>query len=389
MEQPEPAATAPSRRLLAADAAAAAVIAALVLGGGHAPLPQTAAALLAAGSIALRRYAPATTLAVAVGALAVTAYDHPGLAVWLAVLLNAYTAAARPLRASALGFLTTVAGVWGGVLCHILAFRLHLSPWVWTAASLQLGVVWTIGWSRHREHALHEARRQHAEQRVLAAEAEARRTVAEERLRLARELHDIVGHSLSVIAVQSGTARHVLAEQPEEAAKALDAIRATSRTALTELRSLLGVLREDAPGEPGPGGLADLPRLLADSHRAGLHVELTTTGPARPLPAGVDLAAYRIVQEALTNVVKHSDADRADVALTYRDGELDVEVVDAGRPRSGGGGSGGGGGGGGGHGLVGIRERAALYGGRMAAGPLAPIGYRLTATLRTAAGEGR
>ena len=158
--------------------------------------------------------------------------------------------------------------------------------------------------------------------------------MTEERLRLARELHDVVAHSMSVIAVQSGVGAHVADSQPEEVGKVLAAIETTSRSALTELRRLLGVLRQDSepPGGLAPvPGLGDLDSLLAEVAKAGLAVQLRVEGTPSPLPAGVELSAYRIVQEALTNVAKHAGPARARVVVGYRDRDVTVEVIDDGR----------------------------------------------------------
>jgi signal transduction histidine kinase len=198
--------------------------------------------------------------------------------------------------------------------------------------------------------------------------------VAEERLRLARELHDVVAHSISVIAVQSGVGAHVAKTQPEEAAKALAAIEVTSRAALTELRRLLGVLRqEDEPqGDLAPvPGLADLDSLLAEVAKAGLAVRLQVEGRPAQLPAGVDLSAYRIVQEALTNVVKHAGPARAQVAIRYRDHEVMVEVTDDGRGAA-----------------VPTGDGRAVFGGDLQTGPRPGGGFRVAARLPLAV-EGR
>jgi signal transduction histidine kinase len=214
---------------------------------------------------------------------------------------------------------------------------------------------------------------------------QARQAVAEERLRLARELHDVVAHSISVIAVQSGVGAHVASTQPEEAAKALAAIEATSRAALTELRRLLGVLRqEDEPqGDLAPvPGLADLDGLLAEVAKAGLAVRLQVEGRPAQLPAGVDLSAYRIVQEALTNVVKHAGSARAQVAIRYRDHEVLVEVTDDGRGAAAPTGEGRARVG---HGLIGMRERVAVFGGDLEVGPRPGGGFRVAARLPLAA----
>jgi signal transduction histidine kinase len=220
-----------------------------------------------------------------------------------------------------------------------------------------------------------------------AREELARRAVTEERLRLARELHDVVAHAMSVIAVQSGVGAHVANTQPKEAAKALAAIEATSRGALEELRRLLGVLRHDnhvqASLTPVPG-LATLDSLLAEVGKAGLAVRLRVEGTPLQLPAGVDLSAYRIVQEALTNVVKHAGSARAQVTIGYRDQEVTVEVIDDGRgvvtPV-------GDGRGGTGHGLIGMRERVAAFGGDLEVGPCPGGGFRVAARLPLAAGR--
>jgi signal transduction histidine kinase len=213
----------------------------------------------------------------------------------------------------------------------------------------------------------------------------ARRAVTEERLRLARELHDVVAHSISVIAVQSGVGAHVADTQPKEAAKALAAIEATSRATLEELRRLLGVLRQDSEPQgslsPVPG-LADLDSLLAEVAKAGLAVKLQVHGTRPPLPAGVDLSAYRIVQEALTNVVKHAGPARAQVVVGYHDRDITVEILDDGRGAAT---STGGGRAGTGHGLIGMRERVVAFGGDLEVGPGPGGGFRVAARLPFAA----
>jgi len=211
-------------------------------------------------------------------------------------------------------------------------------------------------------------------------EERARRAVTEERLRIARELHDVVAHSMSVIAVQSGVGHHVLDTQPEEARRALAAIETTSRSALTEMRRLLGVLRQDGESRaalaPSPG-LADLPFLLEQVRKAGLDVTLTETGVAAELSGPVDLTTYRIVQEALTNILKHGGPS-AEVRITHSPTELYVEVLDEGRPvdvpvaasaaDTG-------------HGLIGMRERVAVFGGRIVAGARPGGGFRVAVHL--------
>ncbi len=238
----------------------------------------------------------------------------------------------------------------------------------------------------------------------------ASRAVSEERLRIARELHDVVAHSMSVIAVQAGYGQYVIDASPDDARDALGAIQATSREALEEMRRMLGVLRQDEPsgpledpadllashsvrgGErespaplaPAPG-LAGLDRLLERTRGAGVRVSSQIEGPARPAPAGVDLSAYRIIQEALTNVVRHAGTGAAcTVSLSYAEAGLSLRVADDG------GGAGGSGAfgpapdieaAGTGHGLIGMRERVHLCGGTFSAGPLPGGGFAVTAAL--------
>ncbi|GAA3040673.1 sensor histidine kinase [Streptosporangium longisporum] len=219
-----------------------------------------------------------------------------------------------------------------------------------------LGGAWIAG-RAVRERRAHAAR---------SAEQLAGRAVAEERLRIARELHDVVAHSMSLIAVKAGIANHVAAARPEEAADALRVIETTSRSALTEMRRLLGVLRSDLDAAPDllpSPGLADLTALAGRAETAGVRVELEVR--ARGLPEGVELSVYRIVQEALTNVVRHAAPARCRVSVTTSRGEagdeVAIEVVDDGPggpvPPAGPG-----------HGLIGMRERVAVYGGSFTAG---------------------
>jgi signal transduction histidine kinase len=227
-------------------------------------------------------------------------------------------------------------------------------------------------------------RRYVGSQREQAAE----RAVALERLRIARELHDVLAHGMSVITIQAGVARHVFEVRPQEALRALEAIEDSSRSSLTELRQLLTALRtEDTDGDAGPAldpapSLGDLELLVSRTGAAGVPVEVRVCGPRRALPAGMELSVYRIVQEALTNVVKHAGSARAEVALRYEPRSLIVEVVDDGR------GAGAGGRAGSGHGLLGMRERVAVYGGLLSAGPLEPprSGFRVRAELPLEAG---
>jgi signal transduction histidine kinase len=213
------------------------------------------------------------------------------------------------------------------------------------------------------------------------AENDALRRIDEERLRIARELHDVVAHTMATINVQAGVAVHVLTDRPDAAAEALQTIKTASKEGLRELRAILNVLRqadEADPTQPAPG-LAQLPALIDGAGRAGLGTTLTVTGPERPLTAAVDLAAYRIIQESLTNAIRHAGPATARVSLAYGEDELRVEVADTGRgPAAAAAGPQGTG-----HGLTGMRERAASVGGTIDAGPSAAGGYRVSARLPT------
>ncbi|MGH2883390.1 MAG: sensor histidine kinase, partial [Solirubrobacteraceae bacterium] len=217
-----------------------------------------------------------------------------------------------------------------------------------------------------------------------ARELQARRRADEERLRIAQELHDVLAHNISLINVQSGVALHLMDEKPEQARIALTAINEASADALREVRSVLGVLRgtgEQAPRAP-TAGLDRLDDLVTRTTAAGVAVTLEVHGERRPLPASIDLAAFRIVQEALTNIVRHAGADAATVELTYGLGELTVQVDDDG---PGPGASGGPrevpavDGEGGGNGIPGMRERAVALGGTFDAGPRSGGGFRVRA----------
>jgi signal transduction histidine kinase len=217
----------------------------------------------------------------------------------------------------------------------------------------------------------------------LRREAERRHILAEERTRIARELHDVVAHTVSVIVVQAAAAEDVFDARPERARQALGGIQAAARTALAELRTLLQTMRPEdltEPNEPQPG-LDQLAPLAASLRAAGLDVVLRTEGSAEPIPAGVDLSAYRIVQESLTNTLRHAHATRADVTIRYAPLALQVEIVDDGTARAPGAAVTSGTR----HGIVGMRERARLLGGTLDAGPLPQGGFQVRAHLPLAA----
>jgi len=238
------------------------------------------------------------------------------------------------------------------------------SPNLYVFLTIRYVAAWIAGYAlRARSEQVEEAvvRAARAEHERESAESAARVAVAEERSRIARELHDVVAHAVSVMVLQVGAVRHKLPESMTEDSEALRRVERAGRTALAEMRRLLAAMRPDgdeAELVPQPG-LDGLDSLLAEVGRAGLPVELHLEGDPYPLPRGLDLSAYRIVQEGLTNVLKHAGATDADVVVRYRPDEVEIEVRDNGNGRAGGDGMG--------HGLVGIRERVKIYGGEMSA----------------------
>jgi signal transduction histidine kinase len=396
--------------------------------------------------MALRRKAPTLAFA-ALLVLGVLASFTSGYKLVTVILLAAayvlYTvtvSSSKRTGATALGLLLAVMIAIASVSNPI---RPRASAGDLVPVALANVLAWVTGYSTRQ-------RRLYA---VTLQDQAASSAVAQERLRIARELHDVVAHSMSVIAVQAGYGQYVIDNSPDGAREALGAIQATSRDALDEMRRMLGVLRqqdaEAAGAQPGtkagngspaadgsqrrPGaappppdllrppqaplspapGLADLDRLIQRTKGAGVRVALEVAGRARPAPPGVDLSAYRIIQEALTNVVKHAGTNAtATVRVSYSDWALNVEVADdgggfAGHRQDGAGtvGLGTGGGlpcapplpglagrraepfAGGGHGIIGMRERVHLCGGTFSAGPCAAGGFRVTATLPLAAAD--
>lgn len=239
-----------------------------------------------------------------------------------------------------------------------------------------LGVVWALAVAL-RERSLRAGELQDRADRLeREREEQARIAVAEERARIARELHDVVAHSVSVIAVQTGSIRRRLRTDRPDEAQELSGIEQTARQALAEMRRMLGLLRADDEGlalTPQPG-MDQIEQLVEHVRGTGVAVELTLEGDRRALSPGVDLAAYRIVQEALTNVIKHAGPAHARVAVRFGERALELEVSDDGRGMSADAN-------GGGHGLVGMRERAALYGGTLDVQPGAGSGFAVRASL--------
>jgi signal transduction histidine kinase len=235
---------------------------------------------------------------------------------------------------------------------------------------------WLVGWALRERTERTEEAEERAERAEREREAAARVAVAEERARIARELHDVVAHAVSVIVLQVGAVRHRMPEGATADREALRNVEDAGRTALAEMRRLLNAMRDEgdtAELMPHPG-LADLDRLLRDVGAAGMAVDLRVLGEPEPLPAGLDLSAYRIVQEGLTNSLKHAGAGRAEVTVAYEADGLRLEVRDHGRTNGTGPDRNG-------HGLVGIRERVKIFGGEMSAGPAPGGGFLVRARL--------
>ena len=230
------------------------------------------------------------------------------------------------------------------------------------------GAAWLAGLALSRR--LDEARQ--AEERASKLEEDARRAVDAERARIARELHDVIAHSVSVMTVQAGAVRRLLTPEQTRERQALETVESTGREALTEMRRLVGLLREQGtmPEFSPQPGLKSLDTLLGTVREAGLPVDLHVEGKPRELAAGVDLSAYRVVQEALTNALKYAGPARAWVTIRWRDDELELEISNDGRV-----------GDGGGHGLVGLRERVSLVGGSIESGPREGGGFVVKAHL--------
>jgi len=346
------------------------------------PFWQLIAAVLISLPLVTRRWRPLAAYWVV---LVATVVFHRGAQVadaapftFVALLVAAYSAAVySPHRAlAAASVLVGAAQVVAVPTENIPDFRPVYVPFI---------VLVLVGLTANALH----LRQQRAHDAAAEQDAASRRAVQEERARIARELHDVVTHNVSVMIIQAGAARKVLAASPEQARGAMLAVESSGRAAMTELRHVMGLLTMPdvtmpaggpEPGEPagdGPKddeltpqpGLGQLPALVGRVRAAGVDVELRTTGPPVDLPPGIDLAAFRVVQEGLTNAVRHAAGARVRIAVDYRPGALRVDVVDNGGPAAAAGS-------GGGTGLVGLRERLAVYGGSVRTGrrPLGGFG---------------
>jgi signal transduction histidine kinase len=334
------------------------------------------ATVAAAGGLAWRRSRPVTSYAVfAAGCLVVTVSGHyiGLLSVLLLLSLYSLTAHARR-RAGLIGLGVAVASF----VVLALADVPDLGAQDLLTSVALLVTAWAIGDAIRSRREQQREQLRAAEQEAVAAREQAARAISEERLRIARELHDVVAHSMSLIAVQAGVGAHVIRSDVAAAEQSLDVIADTSRRALEQTRSLLGLLREDGEqvARPLTQTLDDIESLAEDVRAAGVEVTLTRSGAAREVDPAVSLTAYRIVQESLTNVIKHSGATSATVAVRLSDDTVDVEVADPGPARAARSANGSG------HGLVGLEERARLVGGSVSFGAQG-AGFRVGASLPT------
>ena len=350
-------------------------VAGTALGGTRRGRPADALAValvvIAAGMVALARRWPVPALLVSLGGT--VGYYGLGYGTdssfFVGLLVTAYLSGTAGARLRAAAFAVAIPALFAGA--SLLGMTSDRPGGITTAIIVVGGLV--------AGQAAAEWRARGDRRTAQAREEEARRRLAEERLRIARELHDVVSHSIAMINVQAGSAVHVMDERPEQAREALLAIKAASRDALRDLRGILGVLHqvdEEEPREP-VAGLAEVGGLVENVRRAGHEVTLDLDGPSDGLPAAIDLAAYRVIQEALTNVVRHAPGAAAAVAVRRRPDALEIEVRDEGRGDS----AGGEGRQGAGRGLAGMRERVRVAGGSLETGPSPAGGFAVRATL--------
>jgi signal transduction histidine kinase len=373
--------------VLAAFLAATSVLPVLAVGDlswGHPKALGVALGLLSTVPVAWRARRPLTAFAIVLFANGACIYaavpNGAAFQPFVALTLTAYSVGSRAEGRRALWVPPVL------LLASVPVFvaaRLHgqdsgniIPSLVWLVAAWAVGRV-VRSW-RHKNAALEAANRELEEQRELQAQA----AVAVERGRIARELHDVVAHNVSMIVVQAGAAARVLHGEQPDVRNALAVIAASGRETVDEMRTLLGVLRSDdgpAALKPQPG-LADLEQLVSGVREAGLPVTLRIEGAPRPLPPTLDLSAFRIVQEALTNTLRHAGAARAEVTVRYEDGLVTLEIADTGHGPDGGPITGRGTG----HGLVGMRERAAMLGGELEAARADSGGFTVRARLPAA-----
>ena len=326
-------------------------------------------ALLATLPLAVRRSAPLVSCGLAMAGLAIQGLattPTQGLTTLIALVVSVYSVATYAGRR---------ASIVGGVLAFAAVVPLANDLADSTFSALVIAAAWVSGTVMRRRTAQVQSLGERTNLLEAQAVETARVAVEQERARIARELHDIVAHRVSMMVVQAQAADALLGKDPEGARDALGAIDESGRQALADLRALLGLLREDTSDpvrEPQPD-LGRIPMLVDEIRAAGVDVTLGVHGEPCPVPAGVGVTAYRIVQEALTNVIKHADSAPTQVDLRYRTGALEIVVTDRGVGRQEAGLAG--------HGLLGMQERVALYGGSLDAGPCHEGGFVVRANL--------
>jgi signal transduction histidine kinase len=339
---------------------------------GHRAFDMLAVLILVAGPAALavrNRYPVAVLLVALFSTAAYVLVDYPRGPIFLALIVAFFTAVMAGRRVPAIAIL-----IGGYIVIGWGRFFLGLDPAPRLEVALAIAA-WLLVLLSLAEFA--RSRRERALETGRVRAEEARRRATEERLRIARELHDVLAHNISLISVQAGVALHLIDEQPEQARSALGAIKDASNEALAELRSVLDVLRygnEEPPRAP-TSGLDRLDDLVARTEGAGLRITTNIDGVPRPVPPGVDRAAYRIIQEALTNVARHADSPAARVDIAYESDQLVVQVDDDGRGASVAQTSNGG------RGIAGMRERVAALHGELEAGPRPGGGFRVRVRL--------
>ncbi|MET8243405.1 sensor histidine kinase [Streptomyces sp. NPDC005202] len=334
--------------------------------------------VIGAAALVFRRRAPMTVLAVTgTVSLVECVTGDPRAPVAMSAVVALYTVAATTDRPTTwrVGLLTMTVLTGAAMLAGPLPWyaQENLGIFAWT------GMAAAVGDAVRSRRAFVQAIRERAERAERTREEEARRRVAEERLRIARDLHDVVAHHIALVNVQAGVAAHVMDKRPDQAKEALAHVREASRSALNELRATVGLLRQsgdpEAPTEPAPG-LDRLDELAGTFRSAGLHVEVARADQGTTLPAAVDLAAYRVIQEALTNVQKHAGTQaKAEVSVVRVGPNVEITVLDDGADEDDGPETGGG------HGLLGMRERVTALGGTLTTGPRHGGGFRVHAIL--------
>ena len=314
---------------------------------------------------------PVVAIQVATG-LGVAAIGVPPEVLGVAILIGVYTVGTyRPLRLALPTLIAAELGMWTAQWLS----RADPDASTIVGNTIVLASSWFLGTSVYSRRLYSEKLERRNAELERARDELARSVVVEERLRIARELHDVIGHSMGTIAVQSGVGAHVIEDDPVAAKRALETIESTSKSALTEIRRMLGILRDNGDGpvlDPAPR-VEDIRELVGRVAAGGLQVDLQIFGDLSGLPPGMGLAVFRIVQEGLTNVVKHANATRARVVVTCTEDDLRVEIADDGSgplvPSNDG------------HGLIGMRQRVDLYGGVLETGPLPDGGFRVAARL--------